>query len=415
LTKADFDQLSRGSLNLRELELIAKLFIKRCPSGFSPLFVTCLAAALLLWARAPDAFAHPQFFAEDLGIFWLQWRDLGIASFFTPYGGYLHLAPRLGAASTALLPFYLQPAAYLATAVVATVWTVVTVASAQLPRGLGLALAASILVVPHDGEVWASLVNMQWIMACALPVIAATGAPRATGARINQFAFLGIASLTGPFSAILVPLWIARGISALKAREGYGLAIAALGMLAGLTQVVCVASSDAPHEVPGQARPLAMALAFVQRFGLDYLSACSSALGVALMLSLLLSPAVREGRLLRVSFLASAILLMIPTFIKFYRMPELMIARSVAGRYFYIPSVMLLWTAISLAWVRRPWPVAIGAMSSLLIVAAAIEHFKRTPRPFYPDWQQKSDLIGRQAVIIQYAPGWLITISPVSP
>lgn len=381
----------------------------------NPVLLAGLIAVIILWARTPDAFARPQFWAEDLGVFWTQWRDVGIATFWSPYAGYLHLAPRLGATATSLLPNVLQPAGYLAVAVLGTAWAAITIASARLPSGLGFALAVSVLLVPHDGEVWASLVNIQWIMACALPVIAMTKPPRTSGARINQLVFLSVAGLSGPFSALLLPVWIARGLLALRARENHGLMIAAFGLVAGLIQIACLALSAAPQEIPSQPQPAAMALAFVQRFGLDYLSAYGSTLGVLLLLSLLLSPAVREGRALRACLLGSAILLMIPIFIKFYRMPELMIARSVAGRYFYIPSVMLLWTALSLAWVRRPWAIVLGLLSTVLILMAAFHQFKRPPRPFYPDWQQKSDRIGRQQVVIKYAPGWQITIPPEAP
>jgi hypothetical protein len=386
--------------------LLSQKFLWRCV----PLVLIGLAAALLLWGRAPDAFARPQFFAEDLAIFWPQWRSLGIASFWTPYGGYLNLAPRLGAALAAILPYSLQPAGYLGMAVVATAWTAMSIVSARLPRGLGAALALSILLVPHDGEVWASLVNMQWIMACALPVIAATGAPRSAGARTNQLAFLSIAGLTGPFSAVALPIWIARGLVTYRNRDRYGLTVAAIGMLAGLIQAAfLILTSEAPSPA-GEPDPAAMTLAFIERFGLEYLSSISYVIGTGLFVYLLLSPALNEGRGQRLYFLIFAVLLMVPVFIKFYRMPELIIARSVAGRYFYIPSVMLLWTAISLAWVRRVPTLIAGVVATLLIFTAASKHFQRTARVFFPDWQQKSAQIGMDTQIVQFSPGWSVAI-----
>lgn len=374
--------------------------------------VAGFVAVLLLWARAPDAFSSPQFFAEDLAVFWSQWRDLGLASIWTPYGGYLHVAPRLGAAAASWLPFKLQPTAYLAVSVMVTGWTAMTIASARLPRGLGFALAMALSLVPHDGEIWASLVNMQWIMACALPLIAMTETPRTPAARMNFLAFTAVASGTGPFSALAIPLWIFRGIAAFKARDRYGLMLVAIGVIGGITQAAFIASAGAPHETPTASRPLSLALAFVGRFGLDYLSILGSSLGVVLLICLVLSPIVREGRTIRLSFLIFALLLMIPTYLKFYRMPELIISRSVAGRYFYVPSLMLLWVAVSSIWLRRPLPIAIGTVSTALIIAATTLHFARSPRTFYPDWRENSEKIGKQAVTIRYAPDWLITIPP---
>jgi hypothetical protein len=384
------------------------------PTGAGLVLLAGVAAPLLLWARAPDAFAHPQFFAEDLALFWPQWRDLGLSTFWTPYGGYLHLAPRIGTAFASLAPYPYHPVAFLAVAVAVAVWTAMTVASAELPRGLGPACAILILLVPHDGEVWASLVNMQWIMACVLPIIAMTTKPRSTAARANQLTFLTVAALTGPFSAFVIPLWVARGWRALKARERYGLLVATIGTLAGFTQLIMIASSQSAPETPTQPRPFEMAVAFIERFGLDHLSAFGSGFGIFLLLCLLLSPVLRQERALRASLLTFAIMLMIPTFLKFYRMPELIIARAVAGRYFYVPSVMLLWTAASLLWIRKPLTVAIGGLSGFFMLLAASQHFVRQPRSFYPDWQQKSGQIDKETVSMQFAPGWSVTIAPRS-
>lgn len=227
---------------------------------------------LLLWVRAPDAFATPQFYAEDANVFWISWRNLGVASFWTTYSGYLHLYPRLGAALSYPLPYDLHPAAFLVFATVGYAWTAITITTARLPTALGLSLALSMMLVPHWGEIWGSLVNVQWIMACALPVIVSTRRPDQSCARINQTVFVVVAGLTGPFSAIILPLWLARTVRAFRSRCNYGLTLSALGMCAGAIQLLFVLTQPAqPYPADGDLIS-SIALALVRRSGLDSLT-----------------------------------------------------------------------------------------------------------------------------------------------
>jgi hypothetical protein len=95
-----------------------------------PLFWVGLAGcAAILALRRPDAFAHPQFWAED-GYFFERNYTLGLKAIFLPYAGYLHLVPRLIAVFASLLDPLWIPAAYVGASLLLTLY----VAAAPIRR-----------------------------------------------------------------------------------------------------------------------------------------------------------------------------------------------------------------------------------------------------------------------------------------
>ena len=375
----------------------------------------CLIAitvALLLRLRAPDAFLTPHFFAEDLYIFWMQERRLGIAAFWRSYAGYLHLFPRSGAAITSIAPYAHQPVIYLALAVLGSVWTALTIATARLPVGLGIAFGIALFLVSHEGEAWARLTNIQWIMACALPVIAATRAPTHACARANQLAFTLVAGLSGPFAAFAIPLWLARLVRAWPARERFGFLIGVTGLVTGLVQAACVIAAKIPPAVKSDPDPLRLAAALIDRSALIHVSALGWVAGAALMAALLVAAVTaREGRYLRLALLGFAALIAVTVFVRFYRAPEVVTNPHAAPRYLFIQSVMVLWIAISLAWQS-------GRFARVAGIAAALIMTVRTPLPFargdqliVHEWPMKHHLIDKERVEIGFPPGWRVVIN----
>ena len=52
--------------------------------------LAAITAAALYYVRSFDAFAHPQFWAEDGNLLWLQQYLHGPRVIFLPYAGYLY-------------------------------------------------------------------------------------------------------------------------------------------------------------------------------------------------------------------------------------------------------------------------------------------------------------------------------------
>ena len=190
----------------------------------------CLAVAVV-FVRAPDAFHAPQFWAEDASVFWIAQYQHGFgASLFAPYAGYLHAVPRLIAALASPLPYAWQPVAYLVLALAVTGWTAATLAALPLPRWLAaLAGVCALIVAPRESL--ANPTNLQWMMAPALPLIAATPAPAGRFACANQLVFVALASLSGPFAALMLPLWLV--CLAARERSSFDLALTSVAVAAG--------------------------------------------------------------------------------------------------------------------------------------------------------------------------------------
>ena len=86
---------------------------------------TVALAGLILFLRRPDALLNSQLFAED-GMFFLDAYDRGAKAIFSPYNGYLHLAPRLTAAFALAFDPAWMPAIY--NGVTFTLWLAVALA-----------------------------------------------------------------------------------------------------------------------------------------------------------------------------------------------------------------------------------------------------------------------------------------------
>lgn len=69
--------------------------------------------AIMLFARQPGAIRHPDFCAEDGAVFFKQQYEQGATSVvFKRHGGYLHIAPRLIAATASYFPLRYVPRVY---------------------------------------------------------------------------------------------------------------------------------------------------------------------------------------------------------------------------------------------------------------------------------------------------------------
>ena len=213
--------------------------------AFTVIAVFCVAIALL-FARAPDALRAPQFWAEDAVIFWSQQYERGfLASLLVPSAGYLHAMPRVIAALADWLPYPMHPAAFIAGAAVATGWTAATIAGLALPLPLAALLGVAVVLAAPTGETFTNPTNVQWIMASAMPLIAATAPPAGRFARANQVAFVALSGLSGPFSILMIPIWLWCVVSGAR-RDGLALVLTATTVLAGAAQAIVIVGRRKP-------------------------------------------------------------------------------------------------------------------------------------------------------------------------
>lgn len=168
-----------------------------------------VAAIAILLLRRPDALVLPQMVNEDGARFYLD-ALLG-RSILEPYAGYLHFVPRLGMAVIAAFPVAVAPllSNMLAVAIQAGVAAYLAsdaLASTIPSRPFRLAIAALFVVLPATDELVGRLYNAQWGLAAFL-VAASLASHIGRGGRVA----LLFAGLSGPFSALLAPLYWLRG------------------------------------------------------------------------------------------------------------------------------------------------------------------------------------------------------------
>ncbi|MBC7368681.1 MAG: hypothetical protein H7343_18045 [Undibacterium sp.] len=373
-------------------------------------------AALVLVVRKPDALINPQFWAEDFRPFFVEAHTVGPQVLAMPYNGYLHLLPRLIAWLAAPLRASIQPAAYVAAALGITL---VVVAQALSPR-VALPgrpwLALAIVAVPHTGEVFLNLTNLQWITALGLVLTLLKRDPADATEWGVDVAVLVVAGLTGPFSVLVLPLFLVRAWL-----RGTGASWTAAGIVAlpAVVQAWYLCHAPAlPH--PGAwhavdllgvlAVRLPMTLVMGETWPVKIAYAGTTALGVAIAMALVFL-SVRRGpcRAARWWLLAALAVLLLAG-IKRGRPDTWAFYDTFNGdRYFYAPKVMVLWlVVVVIAELRARWQRAVGAGLLALAFVANLPAFRIKPLPDL-HWASHSDRIqAGERVEVPINPGWKV-------
>ena len=397
--------------------------------------------ALLLFLRKPHALHTPQLWAEDGSIFLSQHDAIGPAALAEPYAGYLHTLPRLVAWFAAALfdPAY-WPAVYNGATFLVWLAVIARLFSPRfaLPGKPWLALA--LLAVPHSGEVFGHVTNLQWLTAFVL-VQQLLLAPAATrGQAVSDLSILLLVGLTGPFALAFLPLFFARWLLAVAARplaatgtapaagwsarlfspdaRAAGLAFLAVALAAAVqawffTRTGPAVDRATPFQVLPALEILARRLVVWPVFGRDlafaFPPAVVSGLGLGLLAALSawsLRPHPR--RTARAFVLGAAVLLTVAAVLR--ARPDTWGGADnydFSDRYFYIPRALLAWLLIwefdtprrTVAWTARA-----------LCLAALLAHARHYPLPAPPDyaWASHVEPIRRgvPAIIPILPEGW---------
>ena len=381
--------------------------------------VAVIAAAVLI-SRTVAAFRTPQLVIEDAGIFWLGQYTKGFwASLFESFAGYLHVIPRIISGVADWFPYAWTPVVYVWSAAVVTGWTAATIASLELPRAMGVMLGVSIVLVAHGGEVWATATDLQWITATALPLIAITETPSSLMARANQFTFVALASLSGPFSVIAAPLWIYR-LCRRSHHRRFDLALCGLALLsAGSTLVVIMLHPGASPEgsqflvLAGVSLERSFAEVFFEAANRIIRNADNAKAAASLCVSVLLVASCFAGRYRKVRVVCLWFLCGVAAATAWHwRAGGAFLADYFANeRYFYPPMVMLAFCAVTLLFEEKPLVKLAGVCLTTLMAGETVNRFEKLPPDDYSkEWAEKSREIGKHSVEIQYYPGWRMTV-----
>ncbi|SMD20333.1 hypothetical protein [Rhizobium sp. RU36D] len=212
----------------------------------------------VLYSRTSGHLHNAQFWAEDGAVFFKDAFITDGTTIALPFAGYLHFMPRFTAEAASLFPSASAPAIYVWAAFAVSVWAVLVVAASRLPGAPFL--AAVMLMVPHTGEVLATITNVQWICAAALTAVACSPSPSGRLNRANQVVFTFAASLSGPFSVFIGPVAVAR---AWRFRDPFSILIASIICGAAALQFYMVLHHYAAFE--GEKHALHLALTLIDR------------------------------------------------------------------------------------------------------------------------------------------------------
>ncbi|MBL8726875.1 MAG: hypothetical protein JNM25_00500 [Planctomycetes bacterium] len=377
-----------------------------------------LLLGVAIVSRNPSTVHTPQLWAEDGTIFLVQADWYGLEAFVMPHVGYLHLLQRLIAWSAPqLLDPLWWPAYYNGVALV--IWLLVAARcfSPRLPVPGRLWLALSLVAVPHAGEVFFCVTNLQWVTALVLVQQALVLPPANWRQRLGDLAIVSVLVLTGPFGAAFSPLYVWRWWRQRSADNTVLLATVLLGaaiQIGHVLQMGQTAFQALPVNVWAILEVLVRRVVLWPVLGTDLTLGLSPQvvrwIGGAVLAAIFvwaLRPHPRRG--LRAQFVAAFLLISVASI---YRArPDLWAGDNlmVVDRYFYVPRVLLAWLLIA-EFDSRPRAIAYLARAFCLVAVVVHARDYVLPAPRDYDWASHCEAIrrGEPADIPILPEGWIL-------
>jgi hypothetical protein len=174
---------------------------------FFPFLILVASIALLM--RIDDlGYVADSLWAEDGSIYINQAHELGWRSLWVPYAGYQFLYPRIVALLASPLPLAVIPYVFFFAWWIAFILIADVLKDRAKEAGLNepliLFLICAIALQPNHGESFFNLTNTHTILGIALAFYVCIPTPKP--ASVRTILFLILASLSGPFSAFLIPI-----------------------------------------------------------------------------------------------------------------------------------------------------------------------------------------------------------------
>lgn len=360
------------------------------------------ASLVLLYLRAPDIFATPHFWAEDLTEFLLPARDFGLASLWRPYAGYLHAVPRL----VSLLAVSLSPHRWLdvftLAAIAIAVWTALILARTVGRGGILAALAAagSIFFASGQSEILGTVTNLQWIMATAIIPLAVY--PERIG-RSERYLFMVLACLSGPFSAAFSPLFAWLFIDRWRKGGAWGLPFLS-GVCAGI-QLMVIVFHPAPPGGASDPAPLWLAFRLVQ------LATSDTVYGLVAVGVLALMLAAGSDRSFRIFVACGFLLVIVAVVYKFRTDPMVFETGLVGQRYWYVQATLLLLVCAMLMAEEKPFAKLAGLICYAALLWGSLAQHVERPWPWpSDDWHAAVVKARSEPTIYHFPPNWEVTL-----
>jgi hypothetical protein len=371
--------------------------------GFGWQAAVFLAALVAVFSRLPGAFLHPQFFAED-GWVWYQqaynlhWlRSLGIAQ-----AGYLQTFPRLVTGVALLFPMRWAP-------------LIMSLAGAVIQ----VLMAALYLAIPNAPEIHIVLTNAMWHLAVLQALLAFSLPPLSWRGRVSDVLLFSIGAISGPFCLLLLPCiaaywWIRR--------ERWTLAVMGIALLGAAMQVLTILHSARARQAPLGVTPLRLLRIMAGNIFIDSMTGTG---GPYLRISLLIVAAIggltimvwgwRSAPLAGRLYISFAILVLIACLRDPLLLPGTtprweVLANATGIRYWFLPSLMFLWSAAWCASGGESRLVRFAGLAVLLLTLVGV--YREWSYPSWPASHWSADVArfqtlkpGEHMIFQVYDPG----------
>ena len=365
----------------------------RLPQTALPV-LTCLALLLLLFSRRPEMFLNPQFWAEDGSVFFLQADQYGARALVMPYGGYHHLLLRLIAAATAPLNATVLPTGYFHASMVITMVLAAALFSPRIDLSYRPACVLALGLIPHTGEVFGNLTNLQWLSALGLVWLLLARDPTGLWQQAGDSLLTLVLGSTGVFSVLFTPLFLYR---ALCRRTPAGWIITSLLCCTALLQLHAIARAAAAT-VSADTLPVWRITGLRLVVDLCLPMNRASQLPDALLgwlgfggLALLLVAGCWSGRQreTRLFLAACCVLVLAGTLFRFHHGPAALDGSN-GDRYFFLPKLLAAWLLIQGLATRgwRRWACAVACVS-LLATSLNRWRYERIPNLHWVDYARQ--------------------------
>ena len=300
--------------------------------------------------RRSDVVSHPQLWAEDGPIFFTGADTIGWRALFMSYSGYYHALPRLIALFFSRVDPLWIPTVYLLSSYTATLLVLAALFSSriQLPHKPWLALAT--VLVPHSGEVFLNITNIQWITAIGLILILMAAEAKSALQITFDLTATVLLGLTGPFVLLFWPLFFLRAI---LRRAAGSFALAAVASITAAIQLSALLHSPMegagnPFILSESIEIIAMRIWGVLLVGqqsVRNLPLYASALAGGLLAVILIFGELhsKECWWERMVLWGAVFLLALAVTLKFRSQMPILRFVELGDRYFFLPKVFVLW------------------------------------------------------------------------
>jgi hypothetical protein len=222
--------------------------------GDAPLLaVVAVIGTAIIYLRRPDAFLHPQFWAEDGTSFFspaYNHSGLGFGLLLRQHAGYLAILNRGVALIAVHLPLSWAPSLFNGAGLICQLLPALILVSRRSEslisaQWIRVGVALFYFALPGTFEVDINLTNAQWHLALAA-VLVLLARPAATRlGDVFDGVVVVLAGLTGPFAFLLLPIAVAVAVIHRRSRS---YAMAGLVLVTFVCQLVCLINS--PRSAP---------------------------------------------------------------------------------------------------------------------------------------------------------------------